>query len=245
MPSLGSGAIRVYDCNWLQLEDYLEHDDRIVLPVGSTEQHAYLSLGTDAILAERVALEAAEPLGVPVLPAMPFGITPKFVAFPGTPSLRVATLLAVLQDVLDSLQGQGFRRILLLNGHGGNAPVRGLADDWTRAHADAQALYHEWFGPKTYSVIREIEPDGQHASWWENFPWTRLEGVPVPTEPKAPMDEAAYQEADAQAARDLIGDGSFGGPYERPQEDLDRVWQQAVAEAREQLETGWRQSRAR
>ena len=54
----------------MQLEEYLRGDDRIVLPLGSTEQHAYLSLGTDNILAERVAVEAAEPLGVPVLPVL-------------------------------------------------------------------------------------------------------------------------------------------------------------------------------
>ena len=52
----------------MQFEAYLRGDDRIVLPVGSTEQHAYLSLGTDNILAERASVEAAEPLGVPVLP---------------------------------------------------------------------------------------------------------------------------------------------------------------------------------
>ncbi len=226
----------------MQLEGYLERDDRIVLPLGSTEQHAYLSLGTDAILAERVAAEAAGPLGVPVLPAMPFGITPTFAAFPGSPSLRTETLLTVVRDVLDSLHGQGFRRILLLNGHGGNAPVRSLAREWTAAHADGQALYHEWFGPRTYAVIREIEPEGQHASWWENFPWTRLAGVDVPEESKPPMNEAAYEVSDARGIRELLGDGSFGGPYERPQEDLDRVWEAAVAEARDRLEHGWRES---
>ena len=60
--------MRVRDLNWMQLEAYLHGDDRIVLPVGSTEQHAYLSLETDSILAERASVEAAEPLGVPVLP---------------------------------------------------------------------------------------------------------------------------------------------------------------------------------
>src|SRR5205814_7108072 len=77
--------MRVHDCNWQMLEAYLAHDDRIVLPIGSTEQHGYLSVGTDAILAERVAVEAAEPLGVPVLPALPFGVTPYFAAFPAAP----------------------------------------------------------------------------------------------------------------------------------------------------------------
>ena len=80
--------MRLYDCNWMQVEAYLERDDRIVLPVGSTEQHAYLSLATDLILAERVAVEAAEPLGVLVAPVMPFGIAPGFTAFPGTVTLR-------------------------------------------------------------------------------------------------------------------------------------------------------------
>jgi len=62
--------MRVVDMNWMQLADYLRRDDRAVIPLGSTEQHAYLSLGTDALLAERVAVEAAEPLGVPVFPPL-------------------------------------------------------------------------------------------------------------------------------------------------------------------------------
>jgi creatinine amidohydrolase len=108
----------------MQVEEYLEHDDRAVLPVGSTEQHAYLSLATDSILAERVAVEAAEPLGVLVLPAMPFGIAPGFAAFPGSVSLRAETLVGVLVEALDTLRGQGFRRFLVVNGHGGNTPAR-------------------------------------------------------------------------------------------------------------------------
>lgn len=70
----------------MQLEEYLRRDDRIVLPTGSTEQHAYLSLCTDNTLAERVCVEAAEPLGVPVLPVLPYGITPRFAAYPGSPT---------------------------------------------------------------------------------------------------------------------------------------------------------------
>ena len=73
--------MRVRDLNWMQLEEYLRRDDRIVLPVGSTEQHAYLSLETDNIIAERLALEAAEPLGVPVLPVLAYGVT-GFFMFP-------------------------------------------------------------------------------------------------------------------------------------------------------------------
>src|SRR5215475_8224611 len=104
--------MRVVERNWMQLEAYLERDDRIVLPLGSTEQHAYLSLATDSLLAERVSVEAAEPLGVPVLPALAYGVTPYFAAYPGSPSLSSETYAGVLRELIASLRGQRFRRIL-------------------------------------------------------------------------------------------------------------------------------------
>src|SRR6266496_2765794 len=112
--------MRISKMNWMMVEEYLRHDDHAVLPIGCTEQHAFLSLSTDSILAERVAAEAAEPLGVPVFPVIGYGITPGFRAFPGTVSLRIETLVAIVRDVLDGLLEQGFQRILVVNGHGGN-----------------------------------------------------------------------------------------------------------------------------
>ena len=79
--------MKIAEMNWMQVQAYLGHDDRCILPLGSTEQHAQLSLCVDAILAERVATEAAEPLGIPVYPVMPFGLAPYFLDFPGTMSL--------------------------------------------------------------------------------------------------------------------------------------------------------------
>ena len=91
--------MRVQDLNWEGVEAVLRRDDRCVLPLGCTEQHATLSLATDSLLAERVALEAAGPLSVPVFPVLPYGITPTFTAYPGTLSLRVGTYLALLDDL--------------------------------------------------------------------------------------------------------------------------------------------------
>jgi creatinine amidohydrolase len=232
--------MKVKDCNWMQLEEYLAGDDRIVLPLGSIEQHGYLSLATDAILSERAATEAAEPLGVPVLPAMPFGLTPYFGAYPGSPTLRVATYLAVLTDLLDSLHGQGFRRFMLVNGHGGNGPAGSLALEWMARH-DGQVLFHNWWnGPKTWAVAQSIDPDASHANWFENFPWTRLAGVEVPQSPKPMADAAARQVADPAGVREILGDGSYGGRYQRPDEDMLRLWRAGVEEVRELLESGWR-----
>src|SRR3982075_1669667 len=113
--------MRISEMNWMMVEEYLKHDDRCILPLGSTEQHAYLSLSVDSILSERISLEAAEPLGVPVFPVLAYGITPYFRAFPGSITLRMQTHLSVLRDILDAMAEQGFKRMLIVNGHGGNA----------------------------------------------------------------------------------------------------------------------------
>ena len=232
--------MRMHDCNWMQIERYLESDDRVVLPLGSTEQHGYLSLGTDAILAERIALEAAEPLGVPVLPAMPVGLAPYFAAYPGSPSLRATTYLQVIGDLLDSLHGQGFKRFLLVNGHGGNSPAAGLAPEWMAANPHGQVLWHDWWrGPRTWQVVQRIDPEGAHANWMENLPWTRLDGVELP-ERKPPVPADQLRTRDPAGVRELLGDGSYGGRYQRPDEEVLEMWRTGVEEVRALLEGGWR-----
>jgi creatinine amidohydrolase len=233
--------MRVVDRNWMQLEAYLERDDRIVLPLGCTEQHAYLSLGVDTILSERVAVEAAEPLGVPVLPPLAYGITPYFAAYPGSPSVSVDTYCALLRDILSSLFGQGFKRFLIVNGHGGNRPARPSAGAWAATHSSATVLWHDWWAaPHTRAAIDAIDPDASHASWMESFPWTRLDGVASPSEHKAKLDLAALRELDPAEIRARLGDGNVGGHYERPDEEMLRVWSAGVQETRELLEHGWR-----
>jgi creatinine amidohydrolase len=233
--------MRVHDRTWMQIEEYLRGDDRIVLPLGSTEQHGYLSLGVDAILSERVSVEAAEPLGVPVLPSLPYGLTPYFATYPGSPSLRVGTYLAVVRDLLESLHRQGFRRFLVVNGHGGNSPAAALGHELMRDRPDAQVLFHNWWnGPKVWAVVQSIDPDASHASWLESFPWTRVEGVEIPEGHKQPVDPAALRVADPATVRALLGDGSYGGDYGRPDGDWRTVWSAGVAEVRELLASGWR-----
>jgi creatinine amidohydrolase len=232
--------MRIADLNWMQVEEYLEHDDRVILPLGSVEQHGYLSLAVDAILAERVSVEAAEPLGVPVLPALPYGVTPYFAAYPGSPSFSVATYQAVLRELLESLYDQGFRRLLLANGHGGNEQGRTAGGALESAHDDVQVLWHNWWNaPRVWTVVQEIDPEASHASWLENFPWTRLAGIDLPSGRKPMQDITRMRELDPEAVRALLGDGSLGGLYERPDSDVLRVWEAGVAEVREVLANGW------
>ena len=117
--------MNISEMNWPQVEEYLKTDDRAVVPLGCTEQHAYLSLSVDSILAERVAQEAAAPLGVPVFPVLAYGITPYFLSYPGTVSLKAETYLRIVTDVLDSLQRLSLGRTVILATHSSAAHAFG------------------------------------------------------------------------------------------------------------------------
>jgi len=232
--------VKIAEMSWGQVEAYLRDDDRCALPLGSVEQHANLSLAVDAILSERVAVEAAEPAGVPVFPAVAYGITPYFLAYPGSVSLRVSTYVALVRDVLDSLRRSGFRRVLLVNGHGGNQPAGSLAIEYMADHPEMQIRFHNWWSaPRTFAKVQEIDQVASHASWMENFPWTRLAGVVQPTQRKPMVDLERMRLMGPEQVRAYLGDGNFGGYYERPDEDMLAIWQVAVDETRALIEGPW------
>ena len=231
--------MRITDMNWMQVEAYLQGDNRAVVPLGSTEQHGYLSLSVDSLLSERVALEAAEPLGVPVFPVQAYGVTPYFRAYPGTVSLRVETYVRLVRDILDSLAHSGFRRILLVNGHGGNAPADALATEWMADHPGTRVKFHNWWNaPKTWAKVQAIDPMGSHASWMENFPWTRLAGVALPAEQKIVPNRAGKARLVGAEMRAVYGDGNYGGYYERPDAEMLALWEVAVQETRARITEG-------
>ncbi len=229
--------MRISEMNWMQVEEYLKRDDRCVLPLGSTEQHAYLSLSVDSILSERVATEAAEPLGIPVFPVVAYGMTPMFRAYPGTVSVRIETYIRLIRDLLDSIAGQGFQRILIVNGHGGNSPVQGMVSEWLGTFPGVRVQFHNWWSaPQTMGRVQQIDALASHASWMENFPWTRLAGLELPAHQKAAVDLEKLRQLGPQESRELLGDGNFAGYYQRSDEDMDAVWQVAIAETRALLE---------
>jgi creatinine amidohydrolase len=232
--------MKIGDMNWMQVEEGLTRDGRAVVPMGSTEQHGYLSLSVDAILAERVACEAAAPLGVPVFPVLNFGITPYFRRYPGSVSLRLDTYQRIVADILDSLAGTGFTRILFVNGHGGNSPGGSILQEWMNDHPGVAVKWHNWWNaPKTAAAVAAIDPDGSHASWMENFPWTRLPGVEMPGGKKPMVDMARVRLMDAAAVRAYLGDGNFGGAYQKSDEQMMQVWRAGVEETRAALEGPW------
>src|SRR6266536_1719701 len=151
--------MRISDMNWQQVEAYLARDNRAVVPLGSTEQHAFLSLSVDSILAERA-----------------------------------------------------------------NCSVR----------------FHNWWNaPKTLAQVHAIDPVASHASWMENFPWTRLADVAMPDAQKPMTDLARLKTLGPQAVREHLKDGNYGGLYQRDDEEMMKIWQAGVEETRALLSEDW------
>lgn len=107
-------------------------DSLVVLPIGATEQHGpHLATGMDYFtvesLARNAALIASAQIPIVVTPTLPFGSSHHHFVFGGTMSLSTETYYKVLYELVESLVTDGFTRIFLLNGHGGNHELAQLA----------------------------------------------------------------------------------------------------------------------
>lgn len=193
---------------WRQVAAYLEHDDRIIIPVGSTEQHGLRAvIGTDHLVPAGIAREAGRRTGVLVAPAVNYGMALHHMAFPGTISLRPSTLQLVLYDLLTSLQRHGFRRILILNGHGGNTPslLAGVAEV-NDVYRELRIKVRAWWElPGVQAVLDEAfgDKDGGHGTPGETSLTMALHPGIVSDEPvevRPPARPAVWYNADVWAA---------------------------------------------
>lgn len=213
--------------SWMDLEKYLEKDNRIVVTIGSCEQHGYLSLLTDTLIATKLAEEACNKEGIVMTPPLPFGISSAFLGFPGTISLKPSTFNLIVQEVLENLIKQGFQRILLNNGHGGNiGQLEWIKDDFNNRYSNVRISTFSWWNhPRVIEECTKLNLELNHANWAENFIFTRVGPVPEGLKNNLAEWPRAASSADYKA---FFGDGSFGGPYQTSDQVMDQLFAAAV-----------------
>ncbi|HEY62438.1 MAG TPA: creatininase family protein [Anaerolineae bacterium] len=217
--------MRFESLNWFDVEKYLEKDDRLMIVLGSCEQHGYLSLLSDVKIPLALADAASQKTGVLVAPPLNFGVSPYFLAYPGTISIRVSTMLDLVEDFINSVWQHGFRKLLILNGHGGNDVVRGKLYELVNLHPDLEVAWYAWWHSHSIEKIaQKHELKLYHASWLEAFPFTIVSELPDGK--KLPPYVPGL--VSAKDARQIYGDGVFGGAYQTKPEIMDEIFQAAV-----------------
>jgi len=220
------------EMNWIEVQEYLVKEDRILLVLGATEQHGYLSVTTDVSVPLALANSASDATGVLVAPPMNFGISPYFLDYPGTISLRASTFLDAVEDILRSLHHEGFHRFLILNGHGGNEAARSRIHELSNELKKFKvAWYSWWMEPSVTAVAEKHGLKSHHAAWIEAFPFVHARGIPVgDKESLAPKTLMSAKEV-----REFAGDGVYGGPYKASDEVMSEIYAAALKDILELL----------
>jgi creatinine amidohydrolase len=154
-----------------QLRALAGRDAMVILPLGAIEQHGpHLPVEVDSILGETVALRTAQLVAagggsVAVLPMFWPGVSEHHMSFGGTITLDIPTYAAVVEQILRSVQRHGFRRVVLLNAHGGNEnPLRAIVDDLTPRLGLPIVEFTYWYAASdAIAGILETQPGLQHA----------------------------------------------------------------------------------
>jgi creatinine amidohydrolase len=152
---------------WSEINQAVAARKVVVVPIGSTEQHGpHLPLDVDVVCPTGVAHAAARliPDEVLVMPPIVHGYTAHVMDFPGTINIHWETFIKMVLDVGKSLAYHGFKKIILLNGHGSNAPNLDLAARRVNLETDAECIASNWW--MMLSVDKNFMP-----SWRESkFP---------------------------------------------------------------------------
>lgn len=159
--------ILLEEMSWCEVEEALRRTDVILVPIGSIEQHGpHLPLNTDTIVPFEFAKRVADKIGALVAPPIRPGVSSHHMPKPGTIAIEPSTLIALVKDYCRCLFKHGFKRIFLLNGHGGNSNTVGVAvQELHDELPEAQIAYFDWwvFIPKEMGELMSPS-EGIHAN---------------------------------------------------------------------------------
>lgn len=195
-----------------------------VFPIGSNEQYGpHLPLGTDTFILKSVLAGVRERLTQDnrfiFLPIMPYGKSPEHMEFEGTISLKATTLIALLDDIVSSLQKHGVKKIVFLNSHGGNSSLlEALTYDFRYTYNVFVYCLNLWsdnfFSAKEISeIFPKLNYPEIHAASVETSLLMYLKPelvaiIPNEFKPKIPSSYITF----GWATQDLSGNGIIGDP---------------------------------
>jgi len=151
--------------NWPEAKEYFAKNDIAIVPVGSNEQHGPANpLGTDHLIARGIAEEVAKRTGVVCLQVIPFGVSSHHKQFWGTVSISPRVLKEYVKEVCLSLKYYGVRRIVVVNGHGGNLAALSEMARELREEDVFVSIFQWW--PATAKLLPELfsEEERRHAA---------------------------------------------------------------------------------
>ncbi len=156
----------LYSMTYEEAEKYFSKHDVVILPIGSHEQHGPANpLGTDFLIADALAKEAAKRTGVAALPAIPFGVSFHHMHFPGTITIAERVLEEYVLEVLKSLAKWGVKKVLIINGHGGNLYPLMIASRRAREELGIKAYIYQWWTSSREKLAELFEPEERgHAA---------------------------------------------------------------------------------
>lgn len=210
---------------WPEVESYLKRSTACLIPIGSTEQHGPNGLvGTDALCPEILARGIEEEIDCLVTPTISVGMAQHHLGFPGSITLRPTTLIAVVQDYVNSLARHGLERFYFLNGHGGN--IASVTAAFSEIYAESSLgtagsnrpavrckLRNWWEAPSVKGLSARLfgGSEGSHATCsevsltWYGYPDRAKPGHPMT--PEIAPNGAIYDAADY---RRTFPDGRIG-----------------------------------
>jgi creatinine amidohydrolase len=148
MPSRALTEYRYEKLTWPEVNEAIAARQVCIVPCGAVEQHGeHLPLDVDLVCPGGIARGLGErmPDKVLVLPTIAYGYTGHVMDFPGTINTHYETFIRQVLDVTQSLAYHGFKKIILLNGHGSNMPNLDLAARRTNLETDAECLLIAWW----------------------------------------------------------------------------------------------------
>ncbi len=153
---------------WPEVEKRLKECDIAIVPIGSTEQHGpALPVSTDHYIATQFAYRAAEIVWdtnkVVVTPTVTFGFSPHHMEFKGTITLSELTLSSMIADICHSLAQHGFKKIVLVNGHGGNETAISNALHDMQGNIEARVYHTNWYDMVGEKLEEIVTPPIYHA----------------------------------------------------------------------------------